>query len=73
MRKTVLALPRCIAPLARILSPNYDVEKEASVHPAVNQLEIQADVPLVAQSDRLANAPQSGHPDAGGIYHITSA
>jgi hypothetical protein len=29
--------------------------------------------PLLAQSDRLANAPQSGHPDAGGIYHITSA
>lgn len=23
----------------------------------------------MAQSDRLANAPQSGHSDAGGIYH----
>jgi hypothetical protein len=24
----------------------------------------------MAQSDRLANAPQSGHPGAGGIYHV---
>jgi hypothetical protein len=25
---------------------------------------------VLAQSDRLANAPQSGHPDAGRIYHV---
>jgi hypothetical protein len=25
----------------------------------------------LAQCDRLANAPQSGQPDAGGIYHAT--
>jgi hypothetical protein len=27
--------------------------------------------PLLAQSDRLAKAPYSGHPDAGRIYHAT--
>jgi hypothetical protein len=28
---------------------------------------------LLAQSDRLAKPPDSGHPDAGGIYYITTA
>jgi len=27
----------------------------------------------LAQSDRLANAPDSGHSDTGGIYHVTTA
>jgi len=27
----------------------------------------------MAQSDRLADAPQRGHSDADGIYHTTSA
>jgi hypothetical protein len=25
---------------------------------------------LLAQSDRIAKAPRSGHPDVGGIYHV---
>jgi hypothetical protein len=27
--------------------------------------------PLLAQSDLLAKTPDSGHPDAVGIYHAT--
>jgi hypothetical protein len=26
----------------------------------------------MAQSDRIAKAPRSGHPDVGGIYHATA-
>jgi hypothetical protein len=53
------------------LWPNDDVEKVSSAHPAVNQIEYPVEVPLVAQSDLQAKALQSGHPDAGGMYHAT--
>jgi hypothetical protein len=33
-------------------------------------MEYQVQVPLLAQSDLQAKALQSGHPDAGGIYHV---
>lgn len=48
MRKTILALPLCIAPFVLILLPNVDVEKVISAHPAVHQMVFQ--VPVLARS-----------------------
>jgi hypothetical protein len=32
---------------------------------------LNVDGQLLAQSNRIANAPQNGHPDVGGIYKAT--
>jgi hypothetical protein len=50
--------------------PNVNVEYISIEHPAVNQNGWQLR-PSASQSDRLAKALHSGHPDAGGIYHAT--